>query len=427
MPNSTSSDAFLLGLESLMRRSGQGRHLAATVIELVGLADPDAICKAAAALGRRHPLLHSHLRRSPFTFIAEWRIGPPAPVPVIIHEAGIFSELVSSLLNAGSIDIFRPGPNLEIHVLAQGGNHSIILLWPHSLFDAIGIDKLIAELDFTDPTPRKDWGETNTSSGGLAELWKAAYPMIKEMRTFPAANIRSLYRKGRKPGATRFEVLTFSREATSAIQEKLTTISGELLMIPYFAALSARAVAKVIHSCDASPPDILLTLPIQRVANPSARPLFHNHMAAWSLLLTHGDMDGLAQATKALYRSYASFMKRRLPAAMEALTKLNERCPSRLYMFPIKHYLKGEICSLFHSHTGKLAAHTETLFTRPILNAYHIPSVSTPPGIGIFFSERNDQLTCTLSWREGSLDAGELVILRRQLLDDLGVEAPNLT
>jgi hypothetical protein len=199
---------------------------------------------------------------------------------------------------------------------------------------------------------------------------------------------------------------------------------GELLKIPYFAALSARAVAEVIRSRDAEPPDILLTLPIQRIPNPSARPLFQNHMVAWSLLLPHQSLDGLATAAMALYRSYGSFRKRDLPVAMEALTKLSERCPSRFYLLPIKHYLKGEICSLFHSHIGNLAAHTETLFTRPILNAWHVPSVSTPPGIGVFFSERKARLTCTLSWREGSLNTTELVTLRQQLLADLGVEAP---
>jgi len=421
----TSSDAFLLGLESLMRRSGQGRHLAATVIQLAGEPDPNAIRKAADALGRRHALLHAHLRRSPITFEAGWLPGPPAAVPVVIHETGNITEIVKSILNSASIDIFRPGPNLEIHLLPQGKNHTIILLWPHSLFDAIGIDKLIAELDSTDPEPRQDWGETTTSSGSAAALWKTAHPMIEEMRTFPAANIRSLHQPKRTPGAACFEVLQFTHEETQTIHAKMARTVGELLKIPYFAALSARAVAEVIRSRDALPPDILLSLPIQRIQNPAARPLFQNHMVAWSLLLPHQSLDGLATAAMALYRSYASFRKRGLPVAMEALTKLNERCPSRLYLLPIKHYLKGEICSLFHSHVGSLAAHTETLFTRPILNAWHVPSVSTPPGIGIFFSERNARLTCTLSWREGSLNALELITLRQQLLADLGVDAPH--
>ena len=426
MPNSTSSDAFLLGLESLMRRTGQGRHLAATVIELEGNADITAIRGAAAALGKRHPLLHSHLRRSPLTFIAKWHIDPHAAVPVIRHASGNLRELLTALLNTPNIDIHRPGPNLEIHVLQQGGNHALILLWPHSLFDATGIDKLIAELDSMDSTPRQDWGETNTASGGIAELWKTAHPMIEEMRTFPSSNIRSLHRKGSKPGAARFEILAFGKQATESIRAKLAGTAGELLKIPYFAALSARAVAAVIRSRKAATPDMLLSLPVQRMANPADRPLFHNHMAAWSLLLNHADMDGLPQATKALYRSYASFMKRKLPAAMEALTMLNARCPSRLYLLPIRHYLNGEICSLFHSHTGDFAPHTQGLFARPILNAYHIPTVSSPPGIGIFFSERNGRLTCTISWREGSLDADGLATLRRQLLDDLGAAAPEI-
>jgi len=424
LPKATSSDAFLLGLESLMRRSGQGSHIAATVIELAGKPDPYSIRKAAEALCQRHPLLHAHLRRSFFTFIAKWQIGPPGALPVITHETGNLEELVTRILNAGEIDIFRPGPNLQIHVLSQGDNHSIILLWPHALFDAIGIEKLIAELDSLDSIPRQEWGETNPSSGTPAELWKAAYPMIEEMRTFPSASIRSLHQPGRRSGAARFEVLKFSSDSTRIIQDKLAKTSGELLMIPYFAALSARAVAKVINSRNTGPSDMLVSLPVQRIANPSARPLFQNHMAAWSLLLGDQDLNELSTATKALYRSYASFMKRKLPTAMEALIKLNERCPSRFYLFPITHYLKGEICSLFHSHTGKVAAQTEALFTKPILNAYHIPSVSTPPGIGIFFSERNSQLACTISWREGSLDADELITLRQHLFDDLGAKAP---
>jgi hypothetical protein len=420
----TSSDAFLLGLESLMRRTGQGPHLAATVIQLAGEPDPDAIRKAADALGRRHALLHAHLRRSPITFEAGWLTGPRAAVPVMIHETGNPTEIITRILNSGSIDIFRPGPNLEIHLLPQGENHTILLLWPHSLFDAIGIDKLIAELDSTDPEPRHDWGETTTASGSAAALWKTAHPVIEEMRTFPAANIRSLHQPRCTPGAACFEVLAFTHVESQTIHAKMAGAVGELLKIPYFAALAARAVAAVIRTRHAVPPDILLTLPIQRIGNPAARPLFQNHMVAWSLLLTHQSLDTLATAAMALYRSYASFRKRGLPVAMEALIKLNARCPSRLYLLPIKHYLKGEICSLFHSHVGNLADHTETLFTRPILNAWHIPSVSTPPGIGVFFSERNARLTCTLSWREGSLGAAELVILRQQLLADLGVEAP---
>lgn len=424
MVQATTSDGFLLGLESHMRRTGQGPHLAATILEFDGLVEPAALNIAADALGRRHPLLHARLRRSPLTFVASWHPGPATGIEVIEHEGEDLHELAARLLNTSSIDIFKDGPNLEIHHLRQDDISALILIWPHSLFDAIGIDKLIGELESTDAEPRKDWGETNPVTGAPSELWKAAHPMIEEMRTFPAANIHSLHQPARRPGKARFEVLAFDKEGSAAIQQRLSEVAGELLMIPYFAAICARAVAALLRERGGEPGSILVSLPIQRVANPDKRPLFQNHMAAWSLLLAADSLGDAATATKALYRSYASFMKRKLPAAMEALTKLNERCPSRLYLLPIKHYLKGEICSMFHSHTGKLAEHTESLFGRKLTNAYHMPSVSTPPGIGIFFSERNQRLTCTLSWRDGSLTESELVTLRQQLLADLGTSAP---
>jgi len=424
LPHATTSDAFLLGLESLMRRSGQGTHVAATILELADEADPDSVRAAAMALGQRHPLLHSHLRRSPLTFVADWQPGPPQAVPVIFHEEEPLAPLISRLVNGTSIDIFRPGANLEIHVLREEGKHFIILLWPHSLFDGIGIDKLIAELDSTDPEPRQDWGETNPASGSMSELWKAAHPMIEEMRTFPSSNIRSLHRPDKAPGTAVFEVIDFSKEASDAIRTKMAESVGELLSIPYFGAVAARAVAAVLAERDDTPKSILLSLPIQRITNPAKRPLFHNQMIAWSLLLEHDSLGDLTQASKSLFRSYGSFRKRKLHHAMEALTKLNERCPSRLYLLPIKHYLKGEICSLFHSHIGEFAAHTDAVFGKEILNAYHVPTVSTPPGVGIFFSEKNKRLTCTLSWREGTLDPDELRTLRQQLLTDLGASLP---
>ena len=141
----------------------------------------------------------------------------------------------------------------------------------------------------------------------------------------------------------------------------------------------------------------------------------------YSLLLTAEELQDLAPATKALYRKYANFLRRKLPAGMEPLTKLMERCPSRFYLKPASIYLKGEICSLFHSHTGQFAPGVTELFGSRLVNGYHVPSVSSPPGIGIFFSEYDGQLTGTLSWKKSSLDEDELNLLKSTLLEDLGV------
>lgn len=206
------------------------------------------------------------------------------------------------------------------------------------------------------------------------------------------------------------------------IRAKMAATAGELLLLPYFASIAARAVQAVIaarHPDEQVP--VLLSLPVQRQAD---RPLFQNHMAVYTLLLTAEELAELKPATRALYRKYADFMRRKLPAAMDALMRMMERCPSRFYNLPAFMYLKGELCTLFHSHTGNFAPGLTEVHGSRVTNGYHVPSVCSPPGIGIFFSEFDGQLSMTLSWKDGCLSPLELEVLKQTLAEDLGTPVP---
>lgn len=425
----TCSDGFLLGLESLMRRSGQGHHLAATVIECEGAPDLAALRHAAEVLGHRYPVLHARIARGG-DFIARWRLDEvtPAAIPVESHELPEETALhgfIEKLLNAREPDIHRSGPNLRLHVLMTSpATWALVLIWSHSLHDAVGIDKLLLEIAAPgdDRTPRSGGQESPAPAEPMSALYQQALPMIEEMRTFPAWRIRSLHRKGGRPGASRLQVVNFGRDATAAIRAKMAATAGELLLLPYFASTAARAVQTVIN---ARYPDeqvpVLLSLPVQRQAE---RPLFQNHMAVYTLLLTAEELAELKPATRALYRKYADFMRRKLPAAMDALMRMMERCPSRFYNLPAFVYLKGELCTLFHSHTGRFAPGLEEMHGSRVTNGYHVPSVCSPPGIGIFFSEFDGQLSLTLSWKDGCLSSLELELMKQTLAADLGAPVP---
>ena len=82
----TCSDGFLLGLESLMRRTGQGRHLAATVLECEGSPDIARIRHAAESLGRNHPILRAKNARSKKDWIARWQTDGEAPLSLALSE-----------------------------------------------------------------------------------------------------------------------------------------------------------------------------------------------------------------------------------------------------------------------------------------------------------------------------------------------------
>ncbi len=434
----TCSDGFLLGLESLMRRSGQGRHLAATVLECEGTPDFERISRAGAALGLAHPVLHARSTRSKKDWLARWRTDEASPRGIPVNrwhlpgcgtgggEVASLDELVSRCINGSEIDIHAPGPNLVFHVLVMAPDRwALVLLWSHSLMDAVGMTKFL-QLLASEHIGGEASAAADTAPAVPASEWYAqARPMMEEMRKFPAWRVRSLHRKGIRPGASRFRVVAFGPDESAAIRAKMAATSGELLLLPYFACCAARAVQTVIaarHPQEAV--SILLSLPVQRQGDPAKRPLFGNHMTPYTLLLEPGELEDLKSATKALYRKYADFMRRKLPAAMDALMRMMERCPSRFYNLPAFLYMKGEICSLFHSHTGAFLPGVESIFGCRISNGYHVPSVCSPPGIGIFFSEHAGRLTMTLSWKDGCLSPPELALLETSLARDLGVPLP---
>lgn len=434
----TCSDGFLLGLESLMRRGGQGHHLAVTVVECEGAPDLAAIRRTAEILGRRYPILHAGIRRSRRDWIARWCLDQAAAIPVeswhlpcVPAEGGEIDSLddfISNRLNGHEIDIRAAGPNLRIHVVVTARDRwSLLIVWSHSLLDAVGMTKFIRELAAPgdDVTPRSGGLEEAAPPVAMSVLYRQAHPMIEEMRSFPAWRVRSLHRKESKPGASRVEVVKFDRGATAAIRAKMAATAGELLLLPYFASCAARAVQAVIaarHPDEQVP--VLLSLPVQRQNDPAKRPLFQNHMVPYTVLLTAEELADLKPAARALFRKYSDFMRRKLPASMDALMRMMERCPSRCYNLPAFHYMRGEICTLFHSHTGEFVPGLDSLFGSRVLNGYHVPSVSSPPGIGIFFSEHEGQLTLTLSWKDGCLSPLELALLKATLADDLGAPVP---
>ncbi len=434
----TCSDGFLLGLESLMRRGGQGHHLAVTVVECEGEPDHAAVHRTAETLGHRYPILHAGIQRSRRDWIARWRLGQTTAIPVESwHLPGLPAEgneitsledFISDRLNGRDIDIRVAGPNLRLHVVVTApGRWSLLIAWSHSLLDAVGMAKFIRELAAPgdDRTPRSGGVEEAGPAAGMSGLYRRAHPMIEEMRSFPAWRVRSLHRKGSVPGASRVEVVQFDRRATTAIRAKMAATAGELLLLPYFASCAARAVQAIIaarHPDERVP--VLLSLPVQRQNDPAKRPLFQNHMVPYTVLLTAEELAELKPAARALFRKYADFMRRKLPAAMDALMRMMERCPSRCYNLPAFHYMRGEICTLFHSHTGEFVPGLDSIFGSRVVNGYHVPSVGSPPGIGIFFSEHAGLLTLTLSWKNGCLSPLELGLLKATLADDLGAPVP---
>src|SRR5687767_11382330 len=110
-----------------MRRNGQGRHMAATVLECEGQPDLAEIRRIADLLGRGYPILHARNARGG-NWLAQWRTDEVTPHAVPVHcwhlpgvagkgeEIPSVDEWLGKTLNGTEIDIHAPGPNLAFHV-----------------------------------------------------------------------------------------------------------------------------------------------------------------------------------------------------------------------------------------------------------------------------------------------------------------------
>ena len=100
------------------------------------------------------------------------------------------------------------------------------------------------------------------------------------------------------------------------------------------------------------------------------------------------------------------------------------RIPARPYMKFLESQFAGEVTSFFHSSTGNFALISDELCGAKVLDAYHVPSVSAPPGSGLFFGQYSGRITATFTWRETSATEAEADLILSQLRKDL-LQAPS--
>jgi hypothetical protein len=131
------------------------------------------------------------------------------------------------------------------------------------------------------------------------------------------------------------------------------------------------------------------------------------------------DIGSMESATTALKKQFADMTREKLDEAFTTLLEIMMRMPSWIFMKIVRWQFKGEINSFFYSHTGVFAPEMLTFAGAEIENAWHLPCLGRPPGTGVFFNERNNKITVTISWREGCLTKDERESMSAQILSDL--------
>ncbi len=416
-------DFFLAGLEAFMRRSGQGTHWGVTVLRLEGKPDAQTLTQGWEQIHAKHPMLGARLKRQwrGWRWVWETRgpiMAPPIcwhPAQVLPPDAAVIQERLQGRSSAGELSTPLW---MEVFPWGADGGHVILLTWRHALLDGTGINLLLEKLAVgaceAGPPPL-----AMPPRESMARVYKKAKPLTDRLHEMTSAGCLSAWVKGMPTGGRpEYRLVELSREESAKAMARLRALCGDFLQMPFYAAIAARALRLLHEKRGWESPEIHLHLPIQ-LRGRSRELIFGNHMGAMPLFLDAGALGSVDGAVAHVLEKYRESMREGRQQASEALTTLAAQLPLRTFIPLVRWTNMGQICSLFHSHTGAFLPGRTEFAGAAVQNICTIPSVSTPPGLGIFVSDYAGLVTVTLAWRGDGVSEAEIEALDKQIRTDM--------
>ena len=430
----TGADCFVLALSNMMSVNGQHGLLGQTHVVMEGVPDNAALSAGARRLGEVYPLLNAFVRRSPFTMLPNWWVDPrdrPTLRVQLWHEAGTepltqgsrsvvsAQYLAEDLLNApiedcGGLRNLR----LDLVRLKQGGS-SLILTWNHLLFDGKGAELLVGSLfDAVNGGPPEPFQPVKTEHIPLGVQFLKSRPAVNRFFELMMNRYQSLSGNKPSPGRLRFRVVNFTSDESTFIRKRAEQFSG-LFPLSFYLASATRAHREAFLSRGEDPEHYVSSIPVQlRRKWVGANP-FQNRVTVLFFSMKREHLSSMADAVKAAHLQFEEMTRKGLGDSFSMILRLMRRLPSYLYMKFLGTQFSGDITSFFHSATGSFAVNLRDLAGAPVLDAYHVPSVSAPPGSGLFFGESNGRITATFSWRDGAVTEREADLVLGRMRQDL--------
>ncbi len=440
------ADCFLLALDAFMRRTGQGAHITQSVLELERAPDLGRLRVAAARVVEKHPLLAARLRRSWRTWLAYWElpaITPPALPIGLWRESGSpgalgtdvrevadamtrLQEIMTEPIEGGGMEL-----NARLDVVElRDGRCLVALSWRHTLIDGKGAELLLVEIarlaeGIDTPIEGKESVRPPLS---IQELILKTKPAIHRFSELAKLGFASLSGPRARAGRGHYQIITLDKGDSLKLRARVESMTGALFPMAFYVACTARAHDRVFRHRGQSPGGFVASVPIQTRKRGARGPLFHNQVTVFFFAAKREELATIEGAAAAMKAQFAEMSRARLDESFSAVLELMMRLPASLFMRVVRWQFKGEIGSFFHSHTGSFAPEISEFAGAKITNGFHLPCLGTPPGTGVFFSERDGRVTITVTWREGCLSDEERRLMAAQVIEDcLGETRPELS
>jgi len=332
-------------------------------------------------------------------------------------------HLAENLLNTPLDE--QPGVRnlrLDLVLLKEGGS-ALFFTWNHILFDGKGAELLVEKfLEAAKGTWVPQTLEKPAKTLSLLHQLEQTRPATQ--RFFELVGHKYVCLAGKTSGKSRFcyKLLTFDRETTKQIQERAAGLCG-LFSVSFYLACAVRAHRNVFLFRGMDPSHYVNSVPFQVRRKATIRNPFQNRVSVLFFSLKKEHLLSMNDAVAAAQSQFEDMMRKELGSSFEMLLHIMRRLPSFLYLKFLGAQFSGTIASFFHSFTGAFSFDDAILCGARIRHARHVPSVSAPPGSGLFFSESHGCLTAVFSWRDQSVTEAEADLILHQVRQDLsGVE-----
>lgn len=403
-----------------MRAAGQGAHVGLTVMHTGPGFDLARFRSAVERLAAESPISKGRLTKAPLG-VPRWDWDPAARAvfPIFVHDGEVDWEEI-----ARRNIVESDGSPIRFDVVPRSWGHTILFRWLHVLLDGKGAELLLAEIArlAADPSLSSkphSWGHQTPKPKGWRAVLGEAERFKDHFYVLSKQGIRSLGGVVARAGAPRFHVDEFTVDETARITARAAEVSRGMFQIGWFLAATMRAHLRVLDARGETTDSFQSGCAVQERKRGARHPIWQNQVSQLFFCLRPAELADLATAAGLLQTQFTDMSRNRLEVAFAVMARLFRRLPAWFYLRMLRRNSGGHLTSFFFSHTGEFLPECAEFCGAPVEHGWHIPTVSQPPGTGIFFGQRGGKMTATFSWREGVLREGELELLHRSIREDL--------
>jgi hypothetical protein len=406
-------DTLMLGFDYELRRHGFAGNSCQIILELSKQISPTKLEQRLVKLVQENPILHSRPARG---LKPRWK--PTKWMPRVRVHADA-TKLQEQIFNE-PLDI-HSGELIRFDIIGC----ALIFTWAHALMDAKSAEYFLALLgddQLTVPEPEQDqYSQRAKIAGNFRARVRQAWRSLERIEKFKRAMPVSL--ATRHPPAVKkmkCNIVALSPGDSEHIRENSNRLCGFLGDTTFHLAATLVELHRLQQRTGCATASYVVPIPVGLRRKGTRAPLFSNQITMILHQFLPCELETTGQAAAAIKDQRASSVRTGAVDSSIALAQLFRALPLRLYMWLIKHELRGEICSLFFGDTNIVDPSLNKFFGEEINDFAHVPAVTVPPGIGIVYYRFRDQFHFTLVHAEGTLTENEtykfIEDLRQRLL-----------